>query len=69
MYAIIALNPETLEEYETILTDEVHYDGDNYIRYHVPEDDYAPYRIIYNEFVVLVKELSITQLNDAIKSL
>jgi len=69
MYAIIALHPETLQEYEAILTDEVHYDQDDYIRYHVPEDDYAPYRVIPKELVVLVKELSITQLNEAIKSL
>ena len=59
MYAIIALHPETLQEYEAILTDEVHYD----------QDDYAPYRVIPKELVVLVKELSITQLNEAIKSL
>ncbi len=64
---IIMLHPETLQECEPILTDEVHY-VDDHIRYHVPEDDYAPYRFIPKELVVLVKEFSITQLNEAIKS-
>jgi hypothetical protein len=68
MYAIITLNEETSEEYEPILTDEIYY-GDDSIKFHTPEDDYAPYKFIPNELVVLVKELSIKQLNDAIKSL
>jgi hypothetical protein len=65
---IISLDPETLQECEPILTDEVQY-IDDHIRFHVPEDDYAPSRVIPNELVVLVKELSIKQLNEAIKSL
>ena len=68
MYAIITLDPETLQECEPILTDDVQYRDDD-IRVSVPEDDYAPYRFIPKQLVVLVKELSITQLNDAIKSL
>lgn len=68
MYAVITLDPNTLEEYEPILTDDVQYRDDD-IRVSVPEDDYAPYRFIPKELVVLVKEVSIKQLNDAIKSL
>lgn len=68
MYAVITLDPNTLEECEPILTDDVQYRDDDII-IHVPEDDYAPSRFIPKELVVLVKELSITQLNEAIKSL
>jgi hypothetical protein len=68
MYAIITLDHETLQECEPILTDDVQY-IDDHIRYNVEYDDYAPYRFIPKQLVVLVKEISITQLNEAIKSL
>ena len=68
MYAVITLDPNTLEEYEPILTDDVQYRDDD-VRVHIPEDDYAPYRFIPKNRIVLVKEVSIKQLNDAIKSL
>lgn len=69
MYAVITLNAQTLQEDEPpILTNDVHY-IDDHVRVYIAEDDYAPYRFIPKELVVLVKELSITQLNEAIKSL
>jgi hypothetical protein len=68
MYAVITLDAQTLQEDEPILTNDVQY-IDDHIRVYIAEDDYAPYRFIPKELVVLVKELSITQLNEAIKSL
>ena len=68
MYAVITLDPQTLQEDEPILTNDVHY-IDDHVRVYIAEDDYAPYRFIPKELVVLVKEVSITQLNEAIKSL
>jgi hypothetical protein len=71
MYAVITLDPNTLEEREPILTNNVQY-IDNDIRVYITEmerDDYAPCLLIPKEQVVLVKKVSITQLNEAIKSL
>ena len=68
MYAVITLDPETLEECEPILTEDVHYEN-NHIRVNCFEDDYAPYRFIHKDLVVLVKPISIKELNEAIKSL
>ena len=68
MYAVIILDAQTLQEDEPILTNDVQY-IDDHVRVYIAEDDYAPYRFIPKELVVLVKELSITQLNEAIKSL
>lgn len=68
MYAVITLDAQTLQEDEPILTNDVQY-VDDHVRVYIAEDDYAPYRFIPKELVVLVKELSITQLNEAIKSL
>ena len=68
MYVVITLDAQTLQEDEPILTNDVQY-IDDHIRVYIAEDDYAPYRFIPKHLVVLVKEVSITQLNEAIKSL
>jgi hypothetical protein len=67
MKAIIILDPITLEE-ELVLTNDVQY-IDNHVRYDVEHDDYAPYRFVPKELVVLVKHVSMLQLTDAIKAL
>lgn len=67
MKAIIILDPVTLEE-ELILTNDVQY-IDNHVRYDVEHDDYAPYRFIPKELVILVKDVFMLQLTDAIKAL
>jgi hypothetical protein len=68
MYIIVRKDNETSEDLVPIFSEHIQY-SDKYLVCDRYKDKYNNYDWIWREDIVVVKEVSVTQLNEAIKSL